>query len=189
MEMDISVRGSRSSAQDWARAQLVPLSELPLLNEEEKAVARKMNLSDEDYARSAFAGQLSEQELLQRTLGFGKWLGARVEERSPDSHVIAVQLDTWEEKFRIRISSGKQSVVFAVDEELVERFLTTGSPELEKSLLRCLTFMFRGNGWQRRREAGRKTDDVLPQRGWQGFLPADRRRAANEYGYSGSGRD
>jgi len=136
--MDISVRGSRSSAQDWVRAQQIPLSEIPPLDEQQKAVARQMRLSEEDYARSAYAGQLSQQELLQRTLRFGRWLNARVEERNADSRVDAVELDTWSEKLKVRVLVGQESVFFEVDEELVERFMSTGSAELERSVFRLL---------------------------------------------------
>jgi len=136
--MDISVKGSRSSAQDWVRAQQIPLSEIPPLDEQQKAVARQMRLSEEDYARSAYAGQLSQQELLQRTLRFGRWLNARVEERNADSRVDAVELDTWSEKLKVRVLVGQESVFFEVDEELVERFMSTGSAELERSVFRLL---------------------------------------------------
>jgi hypothetical protein len=136
--MDVSVRGSRSSAQDWARAQQIPLSEIPPLDDQQKEMARQMVISEEDYARSAYAGQLSQQDMLQRTLRFGRWLNARVEERNADSHVDAVELDTWNERLKVRVLAGTEPIVFEVDEELIERFMTTGSAELERAIFRLL---------------------------------------------------
>jgi len=136
--MDISVRGSRSSAQDWVRAQQIPLNEIPPLDEQQKAAALQMRISEEDYARSVYAGYLSQQELLQRTLRFGRWLNARVGERTPNGCVDAVELDTWSGKLKVKVLIAREPVIFEVDEELVDGFMTTGSAELERSIFRLL---------------------------------------------------
>jgi hypothetical protein len=136
--MEVFVRGLRSSAQDWARAQQIPANELPPLNEEQKAAAQREKVSEENYARSAYAGQLGQQKLLQRTLHFGRWLNARVEERNSACHVESITLDTWEGRYQISVLGGAGLVDFERDEELVERFLTTGSDELEKAIFRLL---------------------------------------------------
>jgi hypothetical protein len=136
--MEVFVRGSRSSSQDWLRAQQIPANELPPLSEEQKTEARLTHRSEEDYARSAYAGQLSQQRLLQATLRFGRWLNARVEERNSDSHVEAIELDTWGGKLQVKVLTGGEVVNFEMDEDLVEQFLITGSAELEKSIFRLL---------------------------------------------------
>jgi hypothetical protein len=116
----------------------MPLNEIPPLDEQQKAAAQREKVSEEDYARSAYAGYLSQQELLQSTLRFGRWLNARVDERNPDGNVDAVELDTWSGKFKVKVLVAQESVFFEVDEELVERFLSTGSAELERSIFRLL---------------------------------------------------
>jgi hypothetical protein len=136
--MEVFVRGTRSSTQDWIRAQQVPLSELPSLDEEQKTEARLMHRSEEDYARSIYAAQLTQRATLQRMLKFGHWLNARVEERNPECHVSSVTLDTWKGRYQVLVSGGEEPIDFEMDEELVERFLTTGSVELEKSIFRLL---------------------------------------------------
>jgi hypothetical protein len=114
------------------------LSEIPPLDEQQKAEARLMHRSEEDYARSAYAGQLSQQRLLQKMLKFGRWLNAKVEERSPGSQIEAIELDTLAGKLEIKAQADGETVDFEVDEDLVERFLTTGSDDAEKSLFRLL---------------------------------------------------
>jgi hypothetical protein len=136
--MEVFVRGSRSSTQDWLRAQQIPANELPSLDEEQKAEARLTHRSEEDYARSVYAGQLSQQSMLQKLLRFGHWLAAKIEERSPESGIDSIELNTWSGKLQIQGMTGGEPFLFDLDEEMVERFLTTGAGELESSILRVL---------------------------------------------------
>ncbi len=136
--MEVFVRGARSSAQDWARAQRTPISEIPPLDEKQKAEALRGNVSEEAYARNVYAEHLTQQNLLQKMLRFGRWLNEKVEERNPDCHIETVELDTWGGRLQIRVISRREIVDFEIDEELVDRFMTTGSAELEKSIYRLL---------------------------------------------------
>jgi hypothetical protein len=136
--MEVLVRGTRSSAQDWVRAQQIPANQLPPLDEEQKAEALRTRRSAEDYARSVYAGHLSQQRLLQRMLRFGRWLNAKVEERNPDSRIETVELDTLAGKLEVRVLAERETIDFEIDEELVERFMMNGSAELEKSIYRLL---------------------------------------------------
>jgi uncharacterized protein (DUF4415 family) len=136
--MEVFVRGSRSSAQDWARAQQIPADQLPPLDEQQKAEARLIHRSEEDFARRAYAGQHSQQRLLQRMLRFGRWLNTKVEERSPGSQIEAIELDTLRGKLEICALADGEQIDFEIDEDVVERFLTAGSDEAEKSLFRLL---------------------------------------------------
>jgi hypothetical protein len=136
--MEVFVRGSRSSAQDWVRARQIPANQLPSLDQEQKAAALRGKISEDDYARSAYAGHLSQQRLLQQTLQFGRWLNARIEERNPDCHVESITLDTWQGRYQVTVLGGDQRVDFEIDEDMVERFLTTGSAELERAIYRLL---------------------------------------------------
>ncbi len=70
--MDIFVRGARSSARDWSTAQNVSPNDLPQLDEKQKAEARRGNISEEVYARTIFAEELTQQKLLQKMLKFGR---------------------------------------------------------------------------------------------------------------------
>jgi hypothetical protein len=137
-DMDVFVRGSRSSAQDWRRAQQIPLSEIPPLNEEQKAAARRENVSEENYARSAYAARLTEQATLQKLKKFGQWLGAKVERWNPGSCIDLVELDTWSGKYLIQGKTGTEPFSIELDEDLVERFLTTGAADLERAIFRVL---------------------------------------------------
>jgi hypothetical protein len=136
--MDVFVRGERPNTQDWIRARQAPLTALPLLDEEQKAEAQLMRRSEEDYARGAYAGQLSQQRLLQRTLRFGRWLNKKAGERDPCAGIESVTLDTLLGKFEICAQTGSEGFEFEMDEDLVNRFLAAGSADAEKSINRIL---------------------------------------------------
>jgi len=136
--MEVYVRGTRSNTQDWLRAQQIPANELPVLDEEQKSEARRMNHSEEEFARSEYAGSLSQQRLLQKILRFGHWLNRKVEERSSSARIESVILDTLAGKLVVGILAGEERFTFEMDEDLVERFLTTGSVESERSIFRIL---------------------------------------------------
>ena len=136
--MEVFVRGARSSRQDWAQAHSVPLNEIPLLDDSQKAEARRGNVSEEEFARITYAEHLWQQRTLQRLLRFGRWLNVKVEERSPGSQIEAVELNTLAGRLEVKAQADGETVDFEIDEDLVERFLTTGSNEAEKSLFRLL---------------------------------------------------
>jgi hypothetical protein len=136
--MDVFVRGSRSSAQDWLRAQQIPRHELPPLNDVQKAAAEREKIPEQIYARSAYAAQLTEQAMLQKMLKFGRWLEAKIEERYPESIIDLIELDTWSGKFLVQGKAGADAFSFELDEDLVERFLTSGSADLESAIFRVL---------------------------------------------------
>ena len=136
--MEVLIRGSRSSRRDWATAQRAPLDQLPQLDERQRAEARRGNVSEEAFARTIFAEQLTQQSLLQRLLRFGRWLNARVQERDPVIQIENLDLDTLAGRIQISLSAAGEKFDFEMDEDLVERFLTTGSSDSESSIFRLL---------------------------------------------------
>jgi len=116
----------------------MPFSEIPPLDSKQKAEALRGNVSEEAYARNAYAEDLTRQSLLQKMLRFGRWLNGKVVEQNSDCHVDAVDLDTWGGRLQIRVIADRETVDFEIDEDLVDRLMTTGSVELEKSISRLL---------------------------------------------------
>jgi len=136
--MDVFVRGSRSTARDWAAAQRVSPNDLPQLDEKQRFEAQRGNVSEEVYARTIFAEKLTRERLLQKMLKFGRWLNAKVEERNPGVQIVSVELDTLSGRIEITLSTGGETIEFEMDEDLVEEFLTAGSSESESSIFRLL---------------------------------------------------
>jgi len=73
---EIFISGSTGSVEDWQNAMNAPKSELPKLSNEQKEVARRMEMSEEEYARGVLVGRYGENRQKQR----GEKLGQRIEE-------------------------------------------------------------------------------------------------------------
>jgi len=134
--VEVYVRGARSSTRDWLAAQRVPSNELPKLDDEQKAEARRGNIREEAFARTVYAQQLTGQATLHRLLAFGRWLEAEIEGISPGSKIDSVELTTWDGMLHIQGKNGYDAFSFDLNEDLVERFLTTGAADLESAILR-----------------------------------------------------
>jgi len=73
---NVVISGASSSVEDWQKASNAPKTELPKLNAEQKEVARKMAISEEEYARGVLVSQYGENRHRKR----GETLGRRIEE-------------------------------------------------------------------------------------------------------------
>ncbi|HTF62550.1 MAG TPA: hypothetical protein VK638_07545 [Edaphobacter sp.] len=138
--MEVVVTGWRSSNQDWSRAQQWPLQDLPPLTAEQKTVAHKLGISEEDYARSAYAGELSRQELIEKAERFGRLIESQIREIRANSSVEEVVLKTFDGKFQVLALVDGHKVRLEMDEDMVDDLLRSGSGELETRLKRIIDF-------------------------------------------------
>jgi hypothetical protein len=136
--MQISIEGSRSSSDDWFRAQQLPASDLPQLSDEEKCAAEKLGISAEDYARSAKAGELSRRELAAKTETFGRLLETKMRQSFPGSSVESIVRKTFDGRFLVTAVVNGREVRLRIDEEMIDDLLQSGSPEAERRLDKIL---------------------------------------------------
>jgi hypothetical protein len=136
--MNISVEGVRTSVADWKAAQALPADQLPALSPAQKEAARRLHVSEEDYARSALAGHRTGEKLLQKTERFARWLQALLRERAVDAEVGNVTLNTWDGKFEVTLGRNGSPLFFKVDEEVVDSLFESGSADAEQRLARVL---------------------------------------------------
>jgi hypothetical protein len=73
---DVFISGATSSVEDWRKAMSARKAELPKLNQEQKEVARKMGISEEEFARGVLVTQYGENRQRER----GQSLGRQIEE-------------------------------------------------------------------------------------------------------------
>jgi len=97
--MEIAVDGWRSSVAEWNAARSVPASELPQLSPEQREVARKLGIAEQDYARSALAGERAQEALLRKAERFAKLLEQRISALRQHATVARVVLRTIEHRF------------------------------------------------------------------------------------------
>jgi hypothetical protein len=136
--MEISVEGWRSGTADWSDVQRLPKEQLPALTTEQKEVARNLGISEEDYARSAEAGQRTQRELLDKTAKFARLLEQRVKERASQAAIEKVTLKTWEHRLDVRILLDGGRFDIRIDEDLVDDLMESGSLDAGERLSRIL---------------------------------------------------
>jgi hypothetical protein len=107
------------------------------LDDEQKAEARRGNVPEEAFARTMYAQHLTGQATLQRLLAFGRWLEAKIAGMNPDCKIDSVELTTWDGMLHIQGKNGYDAFSFDLNEDVVERFLTTGAADLESAILRA----------------------------------------------------
>ncbi len=132
--MDISVHGFRTGHTDWEAVRDVPREQLPPLSPEQREVARKLHISEEDYARSALAAQLTMKKLIAKTERFAMYLLGRVKEMAPQVSIESVLLDTLEHKFVVSLKGDGQITPVHIAEEVVDDYFDSGSEEMGKRL-------------------------------------------------------
>jgi hypothetical protein len=102
-----------------------------------------LHISEEDYARSALAGQLTMGKLIAKTERFAMYLLKRVKEMAPQTSIESVLLDTLEHKFVVSLESEGQITPVHIAEEVVDDYFDSGSPEMERRLDRVLSLAVR----------------------------------------------
>jgi hypothetical protein len=140
--MRVSVEGWRSSASDWEEVRDIPKERLEPLTPEQAAVAEKMRIPAEDYARSAMAGHRSMDALLAKSQRFARLVEERLASHSQGIRVEEVALETWEHKFRVAIQ-GEVRAVFRVDEDVVDDLFEGGSKEADEKISRIVDMVLR----------------------------------------------
>jgi hypothetical protein len=136
--MEITVDGWRASVADWNAARSVPDTELPPLTPEQREVAKKLGVSENDYARSALAGERAREVLLRKTERFARLLEQRLSALKLHATVTRVMLRTFEHRFDVEIDANSQLVPLRIEESLVDDYFDGGSIEAEERLGRIL---------------------------------------------------
>ena len=136
--MEIIITGFSASLADSQKARAVPLNELPQLNVEQKEVARKFEMAEEDYARQVLAFQYGGARL---QAGAAK-LTCVIEERLPGL-VPGVELEKliYEvglEDHKVWLRHAGQHYVIRLSQTDVDDWLVRGRPEDFDQLCRAL---------------------------------------------------
>jgi hypothetical protein len=142
--MEIIIEGWRAGGEDRKEAKSVPANQLPPLNDAQKEVAKKMGISEEDYARSTFAGKRNQERLLEKTRRFSEILDSKLQSKFEGSRIERVRLVTIEHEYRIEISANQRKFIFRVPEEMVDDFVEGGSAEVGRVIERNLETVIAG---------------------------------------------
>jgi hypothetical protein len=142
--MEIVIEGWRAGRPERQEAERVPVGQLPPLSDEQRSVAKKMGISEEAYARSAFAGRRNQERLLEKTRRFGEVLERKLRAGFEGSRIDRIRLVTIDHEYLIDLSSGDRKVLFRVPEEMVDDFIEGGSLEIGRLIERNLEAVLSG---------------------------------------------
>jgi len=137
--MEIIIDGWRAGGQERKEAASVPTSGLPALSDEQKAVAKKLGISEEVYARSTYAGKRNQERLIEKTKKFARLLQRKLQGRQ-GVQVVRIRLDVLQHRYEVLGSEGERQFSFFVSEDLIDELFQSGSETLERSLERVLDY-------------------------------------------------
>ena len=137
--MEIVIEGWRAGGEERKEAARVPANELPALSDEQKLVAKKMGISEEDYARSAYAGKRSQERLIEKTRRFAELLQSKLQARS-GVEVRRIRLDVLNHRYDVVVAREGREIPFRVSEEMIDDLFQSGSESLERDLERVLDY-------------------------------------------------
>jgi len=142
-KFDVFVSDYSSSVDEWRRAMAAPSSDLPELTEQQRAVARKMGISEEDYRRGVLAGRLGESRMLGRGQQLGELVESILQGLGPDYRVHAVKAENG--RWLVRIVAPDGVFPVAISRELADDALDSGAlEEIERLKNRLLNGLGRG---------------------------------------------
>jgi|SRR5665213_3959641 len=136
--MDIRIDGNRSSAENWMLAQNASKELLPALDDAEKTVADQMGISHEAYARSMYAVDLTRNELKEKVERATRLIERIAQSKVPGLTVDSAWLKTLDGKFRFDFGLNRSRAAIWVAEDLVDKFLESGSRTMEEQLARIV---------------------------------------------------
>src|ERR1700680_3520790 len=136
--MEIVIDGWRAGGEERRDAASAPDWQLPTLTEEQKAVAKKMGISEEDYKRSAYAGRLNQERLIEKTKRFAAILEAKLGLKAPGARIDRIRLLTIECEYRIEIYVEGKKVLFRVAEDMVDDFMEKGFADVGQRIVQNL---------------------------------------------------
>jgi hypothetical protein len=137
-KFEVLVSDYSSSVEEWKRAMVAPRSELPPLSEQQREVARKFGVSDEEYARGVLAGLYGEERIRSRGEQLGELVETILQGLGPTYRLAAIKAEMFNGRWICRIMTPEKIANVAVPRELADDVLDSGVREEIDRLKNCL---------------------------------------------------
>lgn len=146
--LEIEVPDYSSSIEDWNRAQKAARSELPELSDDEKDVARRFKISEEEYARGVLAGDYGRKRKIDRAQRLGEVAQKILDELSGGrDRVVALVYDAGRPRWIVSVQTAHGTSNVAIPLDVADDVLDWGLREQIQQLRSRLAY---GLGWERR---------------------------------------
>jgi hypothetical protein len=142
--MEIAVDGWRSGDADRDAVRNLSAEQLPRLSEEQRAVAKKLGIPEQDYARSVGAGERGREALLAKTERLARLLEQRIAALGIDGRINRVTLRTIQGRFDVEVQVNGRVLPLRIEETLVDDYFDNGSADSEQRLAHILDRAFVG---------------------------------------------
>jgi hypothetical protein len=134
MSFQVYISGSSSSAEEWRQALESPSTDLPKLTAEQKEMAKRFQVTEEEYARGVLAGKLSERRHAER----GNRLGSKVEQilavLGPGYRLDAILREGTQFRWVLRIETPTGIRNIAVPLDLADDVVDSGMADVVEQL-------------------------------------------------------
>ena len=137
-EFDVFVSGGNTSVDEYRRAMVAPKSELPELTEQQKLVAKRLGLSEEEYRRGVLADEFGHSRMLERGKRLGEVIQGVFDGLGGKYHVEAIKAEMVNLRWLVRIASADREVVADIPRALADDAVDSGASEQVERLKSCL---------------------------------------------------
>jgi hypothetical protein len=137
-DIRISISGSTSSADDWARAMAAPDSDLPKLNDEQRLVAGKFGIAESEYARGILVHEIGERRQIERGEELGRRVAQLLEGLRPDYRLTALLRKGVDGVWLARIEGHGRVSIISIPMEIADDVVDSGDVEVLEKLRDCL---------------------------------------------------
>ena len=110
METEIIIRGypSRTRFSDWVKANTLPESELPQLDEEQKRRVSFLRVREKAYAAAVKSVELARDFAFERLQQVAGAIARNVKKQNPEAELKAVVWDFYSQRFEFLVVRGLQ---------------------------------------------------------------------------------
>ena len=137
-EFEVHIRSNSSAAEEWKRAMEAPVTELPQLSDAQKEMAKRFEVTEEEYARGELASIYSRQRLKVKGERLGSIVGEILQNLGRAGRVAAVLYEGGKLRWIIRIemSSGVRNIALAYElvNDVIDSELFQAHQELRQTL-------------------------------------------------------
>ncbi len=142
-EFEVQVRSNSSTAEEWKRAMEAPASDLPPLDEEQKEMAKRFGIAEEEYARGELARIYGQQGLRERGTRLGSIVQRILSAGESGYRLTAVLYEGLKSRWIVQFEApgGIRSVSISSDlaDDVVDYELSESLQQLKQSLTEAVT--------------------------------------------------
>jgi len=137
-KFEVFISGGSTSVDEYRQAMAAPKSELPELNDDQKFVAKKLGLSEEEYRRGVLADHLGHSRMLVRGENLGQVVQSILDGNGGGYHVDAIKAEMVNGRWLVRISGNNRDIVVSIPRELADDALDSGAGPNDVRLRSCV---------------------------------------------------